>query len=281
MIDLTCALAAVLLITSNILYAVVFAKYVKRPHHDYQLWTDMDPAYIRAEFEFQDSLRPLELGAGLLNAIAWFALVPVFIQLAWILSKGGRRFIGVHAAIGAMVVGGSLAEFLARLFSLGTSNVAEWLASDFNLDNWLCSDCNDGVGWRTLQVSYLIAEGITIWVDALEWLALFGILVGVAFSAYGEPDFPKRWTIYGVFIAVLCLFDFVCNVLRFDDWVTFSIVASAITMVNRLLLLPIWLFLLAGHLPLAKEAFLAANGKPSAEAPSAPIRPPESSTGVL
>jgi hypothetical protein len=84
-------------------------------------------------------------------------------------------------------------------------------ASDFNLNNWVGENTNDGIGWRVLEMTWMISngkmiylfflpshtrlhclthivfmftifsiwKGMLLWIDAFEWLALYGVLVSV------------------------------------------------------------------------------------------------------
>jgi hypothetical protein len=49
----------------------------------------------------------------------------------------------------------------------------------------------------------------------------------------------------GLFIAFLTFIDFSADVLRLDEWQSFSAVAIAVTVVNTLILLPAWLIILS------------------------------------
>lgn len=167
---------------------------------------------------------------------------------------------------------------MARLLDIGSQNAAEWLASDFNLDNWLGQNDNDQIGWRTLEVARIVVGGIVLWVDAIEWLALFGILVFIHVSAKSDANktFSSRWIILGDVIAAFSIVDFVADLLRFDSWRTFSTVSLFFSAVNRLLLLPIWLIVLGLQLPAAKDAFIAT--RPSVSTPSIRITPTDDET---
>ena len=53
------------------------------------------------------------------------------------------------------------------------------------------------------------------------------------------------WARLGLFIAFLTFIDFSADVLRLDEWASFSAVAIAVTVVNTLILLPAWLIILS------------------------------------
>jgi len=194
--------------------------------------------------------------AGLLNAAAWFTFCVPILQIAWILSKGGKRKLGMHALMGALVIGGSIAELLSRLMMVGIENVAEWMAREFNLDDWV--NQGDGIGWKVLELTTQLSRGLILWVDSFEYLALFGVLLITFFSARTErvPSFGKKWANFGVFISILCLFDFLARVARFAEWRLFMEIAIIISLANTVVFIPVWLLILGHQLPTARPEYL-------------------------
>ena len=160
MMDISSLTAALLFVIGNIIDYVYKSKFRDRSHFNYTDFTSLDPTFIEEEWQFLSEHRSLELAAGTLNAIAWFALLIPVLQVAWIQSCSGTRQIGVHVTVAALALGGSLSEFIARLLIIGTSSAGEWLARDFNLDNWISESSNDKIGWRTLQVVHLVVRGM-------------------------------------------------------------------------------------------------------------------------
>jgi len=69
---------------------------------------------------------------------------------------------------------------------IGVDSVSHWMASDFNLSSW--NYRNDGIGWRVLEMVYETCNGIIVWIDAFEWLALSGVLIII----YASVDSEKR-----------------------------------------------------------------------------------------
>lgn len=59
----------------------------------------------------------------------------------------------------------------------------------------------------------------------------------------------------GLLIGVLCLFDFIADLLRVQSWAAYSKFAVLISIVNMLVLLPIWLVLLSCQLPSAQPKY--------------------------
>ena len=243
----------------------------------------MDPEFIQQEFDFREETRGLEIAAAVLNAIAWFSLIAPMFQVAWLLSNRGRRQLSSCCMICALAIGGSVAEFLSTLMFIGGSNAAEWLAKDFNLDNWLSSSGNDNIGWRVVEISNILLHGTRLWVDAIEWIFLYLImtLIFVANLTYYDTSlstgsgstrlFSMRWAGFGLFAAAFCIVDFAAEVLRFEDWRTFSQIAFVTSVVLRVFLLPIWLLGLAMTLPtVQKNAALGGGGSSSNVAPPSP-----------
>jgi hypothetical protein len=255
MMDISSLTAALLFVIGNIIDYVYIHKIRNRSHFNYTDFTSLDPTFIEEEWQFLGEHRSLELAAGTLNAMAWFALLIPVLQVAWIQSYSGTRQIGVHVTVAALALGGSLSEFIARLLIIGASNAGEWLARDFNLDNWISESSNDKIGWRTLQVVHLVMRGMILWVDAVEWLALFGISVLLFVSIHSQTErlLSLRWAAVGLVMGLLALIDFAADILRLESWRTFSEIAFFITMLNRFVVLPVWLVWLGYQLPRAKE----------------------------
>jgi len=256
--DVTCALAAAFFFASNLLSMVYEIRFRNRSHFDYASMTDFDPDYVQKEWEFRSDHRGTAILVGGLNAMAWLIFSIPVLQLSWILSKGGRRKIGVHITMAVLVLAGSFSEFMAWLFTVGTVTVSEWISRSFNLDNWLGGDESDMIGWRALELSHLVIRGLHMWIDAFEWLAMFGILILVHYSikTHGTTHaFRMRWARIGLAIAALSIFDFASDVLRMQSWRTFSIIANVTSFLNTLILLPIWLIALGKQLPGAAPAY--------------------------
>lgn len=101
--------------------------------------------------------------------------------------------------------------------------------------------------------------GLIIWVDAFEWFALFGILTLIYYSNGTMSDalrpFGKWWARWGLLIAFLCFINFAADVLRFEEWSTFSKFAIFISVVDMVLMLPIWLLVLGRQLPRARPKY--------------------------
>ena len=79
--------------------------------------------------------------------------------------------MGLHMALASLGICGGIIELLARLLTVGMTNAAQWLAKDFNLDNW--DTTGDGTGWRVLEMIHIVTRGMILWIDAFEALAFF------------------------------------------------------------------------------------------------------------
>lgn len=89
-----------------------------------------------------------------------------------------------------LAIFGSLNELIARLLMVGMTNAAMWLARDFNLDDW--TEVGDGTGWRVLEMIHIVTHGMTLWVDAFETLAMFGIVSILFYSVATEPKYKIK-----------------------------------------------------------------------------------------
>lgn len=66
--------------------------------------------------------------------------------------------MAIHAAMACLAMGGAVIEMLSKLMVVGGWSAARWISRDLNLESWTV-DGGDGIGWRALEVTYLITEG--------------------------------------------------------------------------------------------------------------------------
>lgn len=67
-----------------------------------------------------------------------------------------------------LAVCGGIIELLARLFYAGMMNASQWLAKDFNLDDW--GGEPEGTGWRVLEMIHIVTRGkCRIFIFDLLW----------------------------------------------------------------------------------------------------------------
>ena len=205
-----------------------------------------------------------------------FTTLCTVIKVAWIQSNYGTRMMGLHITIVVLALGGSFSELLSRLLSLGSNNALSWMASSFNLNDWdvvtnsTDGDLNDMIGWRTLQMIGIATSGLLLWIDAVEYLFLSGILILFAFSIQTDNQlFGKRWAKFGLIMAALGIIEFAVAILRFENWGVFSTAGALINILNQLILFPVWLVWLGRQLPKAEEARNAAKNTNNVETESA------------
>jgi hypothetical protein len=268
MIDITCIAAAIFFVVGNSLTIAYMAKERNKAHFDYNEFTMLDPAYIQLDWAFRIQNQPLEIAAGFINAFSWLFLSIPMIQTAIMLSRGGTRQLSSHMGIGALMLTGCAMEFFARFMQLGISQWGKWLSEEYNLQNWVTPTSNDNIGWRTLEVSHLVSYGTIIWIDSFEFLCL-GFAFILLFASVnslpsGGPMITRSLAGFGLFIGLFSLADFVAGVLRLQDWSTFRTLTMLISIINRLILLPLFLLCLGCQLPNAlrmhKEQTEAASG---------------------
>ena len=157
----------------------------------------------------------------------------------------------LHLGIAVFAIIGSFTEFIAQILLIGVSSAAQWIASSFNLDDW-SEEGSDGYGWRSLEVTWIVSHGMVVWIDAVEWLFLAGIMfmvyASVRSSGVTESPFTQNWARLSLLIGFVCFADFAADLLRLESWRTFMAIAQLLAAINRLILLPLWLFWLGRSL---------------------------------
>ena len=252
-IDFSCLLTTVLFWLSNLLYMITDFGHKNSHSFNFSTWKDLEPAYIEQEWQRRGEERGISSAARLLGAVAWFSLVVPILNVVWILSVGGKRRVGLHVVIAALALAGSISELLARLMMVGVENVGVWLSRDWNLDSWASE--GDGMGWRTLEVGYMLSRGVILWIDAFEWLALAGIYILIFVSLRADRDssgvttFSMKWAYLGLVLGVLSLIAFLADTLRFLSWRLMSSLEMFVAILNTLILFPVWLIWLGRQLP--------------------------------
>jgi len=245
--DKSCLLAALLFLVGHILRTVVF--FTDRP--DIFKLKSVDPDYIKERWT--TGRNGVEFAGEILVALAWFALTIPIIQLAWVLSRGGKRKLPLHATMVLLAIGGSFMELITRLLQLGMWGIMGWITSEFNLSTWTGSSINDDIGWRVIELIGTVVRGMTFWVDAFEWLALSGIITAAVVSVETLPTSTRGLPIYfsylGCPLIFLCLMEFLCDVFRLVEWRTFSMIAAGVSLGTTTIFLPAWLLVLGSWLP--------------------------------
>jgi len=257
MVNLMCVLSALCFIIGNVLTIVYYVKEFQRSHFDYDLYVDLDPGYIVMEWGFRVLNRPMYMAAGVMNTMAWFFLMFPIVQLSWILSQGGTRWISLHIAVAILVLTGSLTEWISHVFYIGSSIASELIVDRFNLDSWITSTSQDMIGWRTLEITHIVTYGLVSIIGAIEWLVIGIVMVLIHISVMrwrrnvDSTTFGAGWNTLGIFIALMSILEFITEVMRLDGQRYFSQIAFWYSSFNRLILLPSWLLILAMRLPYA------------------------------
>ena len=255
--DITCLFAAILLWLSNLLKLIYLGK-ERRKSFNWFEYTTFDPDVIKEDWEFRMDNKAHLIATQVLSMLAWFALSFPMLQLAYALNRqkgpGTSRNVWLHTGMVVLTLGGALTEWIGNFLLLGATLSMELMATSFNLDTWIRGQVNDETGWRTLELVAFTVRGMTTWVDAFEWISL-SLLMIFTFAAVKrhrrlDPDvFGAGWNGIGLFLGLMCLLEFVTEVLRSNNWRVFSQLALWYGSMNRLVLLPFWLMVLGMRLP--------------------------------
>lgn len=260
MADFTCMLAALFVFTGNLLLAIWAGIERSRPTFDWTTYRELDPKFLEEHWQDRRDLTGLHMAGSFIIAISWVLMTIPILQSAFILSAGGKRHLWSHTMMAVLAISAATTEFVARLMHVGSWNTGNWISKDFYLDDWGGNADNpNGIGWKSLEVTYQLTQGQILWVDGWEYFALFGILflnfLSIRTSRAGILGDEMCWGGMGLFIGLLSLADFVFLVLRFKNWDTFNLVSILMTIMIRLILLPTWLLLLAFKLPPAVQEY--------------------------
>lgn len=268
-IEISCFIAALLFTTGNVVRIVFYARESKRSHWNWELYETMNPTYLQAEWDYRLDAKGLWLASSIMNAFGWIFFAYPVIQMAWLLSHQGTKGIMFNLTIIVLALGGALTEWLANLFWIGMTMASSKLATQFNLDEWVRDDvsgADEGLGWRSLEVNHITGSGFIWFVDAFEWLCLSGLFICTFFSVsiWRKDDattFGARWNSLSLFMGLLCILEFVAEILRFEGFKTFGPIAMVYAVLNRLILMPVWLISLGFILPRAvlKQAYTEEN----------------------
>eukprot|EP00525_Craspedostauros_australis_P011537 CAMPEP_0198113438 /NCGR_PEP_ID=MMETSP1442-20131203/5108_1 /TAXON_ID= /ORGANISM="Craspedostauros australis, Strain CCMP3328" /LENGTH=366 /DNA_ID=CAMNT_0043770523 /DNA_START=41 /DNA_END=1141 /DNA_ORIENTATION=- len=277
--DCFVATAAVLMFAANALLIVYYVKERERSHFDRDLFEELDPAYIRLEWDHRIDNTALWTAAGFINGFAWLFLCVPIIELSWILSRRGTSSTSLHLAIAFFALAGSFTEWISRLYFVGSNIATRHLARNFNLDRWISNNVQDDLGWRALEVTHLITSAYVWFLDAFEWICLSIILILTYSSVrhwreHDSSTFDGCWNALGLFIGLMCILEFVAEILRFDGYRTFGPIAIVYAVLNRLILIPIWLLTLSFLLPRATAKSEAAPNELELSTMDTAVAPP-------
>jgi len=262
MLNCACISSAFCFIVSNALgIAVIVERAVRRQdgnrsgsgsgnsNYFYSKMTSLDSDFIERQWMHRRDIAPLDQTSHIFNAFAWLFFLTPILQLAWALSRGGKRKIGIHTAIAGFALIGCTTEILSRLLLFGGWGSASWIADSFVLTGWSSSggDNDDTIGWKTLEIIYTIMNGMLLWVDAFEWICLFVIMILIYFSIGTQHNcgLSLGFGRLGLSIAFFCVLDFASDLFKFEDWRTFQRLTIGSTILNTCILLPLWLLWLS------------------------------------
>jgi len=262
--DVTCLLTVVFRLTSDVLRIVQFAK--RMSSDDMQFSQEnmyaLNPTYLQNQWESRSFA--LDTTAAMFSALSWLFLCIPILQISWFLSGGGKRGIASFTMVVVLAVTGSLCELISSLMVVGANSALNWISTDFELEDWdLVANTPDGTGWKVLEMIHLCMRGMLLWIDAFEWICLFGILTLLAIKVRSENKivqegsavFGNKWAALGLAIGLFSMFEFISEILRMWNWQLFASVSRIISAINLIILLPIWLIVLGRQLPIARAAF--------------------------
>jgi len=258
--DRSCLVALLFLLVANILEAIERNNF---PRLEFDKLKELDPDAIKTTFRNRNSWHFFFDFASMFSAIALFALlIPIF-QVSWILSRGGKRKITLHITLFIVALAGGLCELIAQLLMAGVRGMASFLSTRFEMDNWSLNDSgNDAVGWRALEIAYMMTRSLTTWVNAFECLSLFGIytILFILVSAEkkevkeGAVTFNKAWAALGLGIGLFSVIEFTSELLRTQSWFFWMRFSHVIAIINLWILIPVWLIMLGIKLPQMRKA---------------------------
>mmetsp|Transcript_17129 Transcript_17129/g.39548 ORF Transcript_17129/g.39548 Transcript_17129/m.39548 type:complete len:338 (-) Transcript_17129:320-1333(-) len=263
-----CLLAAALFWACNAIIILDMAKQVSRGGvMNKETVVELIPDDIRDEWLRKLSLRGLALSSEFLEGAFWIVFCLPIIEMAWILSRNGTRSLGCNLGIMIFALAGSWSKWFSNIFWNGMYISFIQLAKNFNLVNWLESvqaanyniDGNDGIGWRVLEVNYIVTKGMVWIVDAVEWLSLAVIFILTFFSVVewrkeDQSTFGAKWNALGFFLGFVAALEFILVFVGIElsktsasVWIIYSLYSA----LCRLILIPLWIIILGFQLPKA------------------------------
>ena len=258
MLDCSCLLASLFVFLGNALLVAYYAIESNRQHWNQVAYSQLDPDFLIDDWDWRKENRQLEVAGKMITAVSWVIMTAPIMQLSVVSSLGGDRQLWLHVSIVCLSMGAAITEITAQLMHLGTFNAAVWVTKEFKLDNWMTTTTGDSVGWQSLEVSYRNAVGLTLWVDSVEYLALSFMFIMIFWSIYSMGHMPQSVGMglagFAFFIGVLSLADFIAYVVRLKFWSTASLVGRIISVLNRVIFIPLWFLILSCKLPVAAVA---------------------------
>ena len=257
--DISCALAALFFLTANVVKIVFFALERRRNHWDWSEYIKLLPDYLENEWSFRREAQGLWFASSVLNALAWLVFAYPVIQMAWLLSDGGRKAIMFNIGIVLLAFSGAFMEWMSNLFWIGMNVASKNLVENFNLDNWVRSDLAADaatIGWASLEINHIAGSGFIWFGDSFEWLCLSGIFIFTFCSVRiwrkdDQTSFGERWNGFSLLIGIFCVLEFILEIVRFEGFYSVGPSALILSAINRLIFIPVWIISLGFMLPRA------------------------------
>lgn len=269
--EISCLIALVLVFIADVLEVVTVRKFFSfnkslSGGFTVESWEKLDPDFLREVFANRAKMSTLSGITSIMSALSIFALIIPMIQVSWILSQGGKRHVGLHAAVCVLAMACGFTELITSLMMIGARGAFSFIVEMFDLDDWQLQRDNDedsggdGTGYRVLEMIDIVVNGMATWMDAFEWVSTFAIMTILFFLVKAERNsgkvtFGKKWSYLGLAIGFFGLFEFIASILRMTSWVFYSRMSFVILICNTLVLLPIWLFVLGRQLPAVRASF--------------------------
>jgi len=261
---LLCCFCALLFWVCNVLEIIVGIRRTSNWTTDKEVYQELLPDYIVADWMNKLDTKSLELASGFIKGIFWIAFCLPIIEMSWILSKGGTRALVWNMGIILFVLGGSYTKWFSTIFWNGMYISFHQTAEYFNLEDWRKSlspelasqyfDGEDQIGWRVLEVNFIVARGLVWIVNSVEWVCLaaifsFTFVSVVQWRKEDDTSFGAKWNALGLFIGLLALVEFASEMVGFQVYKIAWIFVVLYAALNRLILIPVWIIILGFQLP--------------------------------
>jgi len=220
------------------------------------------PENIEYEWALKERARGIEFTIGFLNAVFWIVFCIPVIEMAWILSRNGTRSLPTNFGIVLFAMAASWTKWFSNIFWNGMYVSMTLLAKRFNLDNWMPEiqdlqyqlEDEDGVGWRCLELNYIVSKGLVWLVNGVEWIFLSAIFVLTFLSVrewrqFDQASFGGKWNALGLFIGLLCLIEFITEIVGFMGYKLAWVFVVLYAGLTKLILIPTWILILGFQLP--------------------------------
>ena len=223
------------------------------------------PANIENEWVSKYNQRALEYSSDFLKGAFWIVFSLPVIEMAWVLSRRGTRSVGCNVAIAVFCLAGSWSKWFSTILWSGVYISFIQLTHSFNLENWLTPELaekfgldEDGIGWSTVEVNYFSFRGMTLIVDAVDWLCLsiVFLLIFASVREWRKEDyttFGGKWNAMGLFIGILCGVQFILEIVGAMGYKFSYVLFVLYALLSRLILIPLWIIIMGFQLSKASS----------------------------